>query len=552
MQSRRFLIILSGALFIFFLLFTRLYNIQWGLPLPFHPDERNMVSAVQKLHCSSGSWENCLDPQFYAYGQFPLYLAYGLVQLKHLTWGSFGQPVTYEEGATALRTISAFSSVLTVLAALFIVKSIRKRKATPIFFLTLPLIFSPALIQFSHFGTTESLLMCLYTLLIASGIGLLEKKWDTRMFVFLSSLLTGLAVGTKISSLIFLAVPASALVLTYLKEKEHRLLNFSGMLFQLLFLTFCIAVLASPHNVIHFEDFKSALAFESGVAQGAYTVFYTRQFFLSLPIVFQFIKVFPYALGIPTFLLFLLSLFLPKDRTFFFLKVSFIVYFLPTAFLYTKWSRFMAPVFPLMIILALLFLLEVVKRKPLFYTLLILMSLPGLFFFSIYQAKDVRLTASDWIYENVPNNAHILSETANVVDIPVSTTVQDKRFTVTSFDFYEVDANPNLQEKLEEELAKADYILVPSRRVFANHTCYGMDISFSHERCLKLREKYPILTAYYEKLFDGSLGFTEVSRFQSFPRLEVFGKKILEFSDESAEETWTVFDHPVVRIYKRT
>ena len=86
-----------------------------------------------------------------------------------------------------------------------------------------------------------------------------------------------------------------------------------------------------------------------------------------------------------------------------------------------------------------------------------------------------------------------------------------------------MDESPELQLELKDNLEKADYIFVPSRRIFTNH----------------LKDKYPLLSGYYKKLFSGESGF----------------EKVIEFSaginDEQAEETWTVFDHPVIRIYKK-
>ena len=64
-------------------------------------------------------------------------------------------------------------------------------------------------------------------------------------------------------------------------------------------------------------------------------------------------------------------------------------------------------------------------------------------------------------------------------------------------------------------------------------------------------KKYPLLNQYYKKLFNGEAGFVEIAEFTSYPRIQIFGKTLFEFPDESAEETWTVFDHPVIRIYKR-
>ena len=129
---------------------------------------------------------------------------------------------------------------------------------------------------------------------------------------------------------------------------------------------------------------------------------------------------------------------------------------------------------------------------------------------------------------------------------------------ITNFDFYSLDENPALLAELKEHLAKADYIFVPSRRIFANQTCTNPVTGLlrrstprNDERCSRLKQQYPLLNEYYEKLFSGQLGYHQVAEFSSYPALHV-ASYTLHFPDETAEETWTVFDHPVVRIYKRT
>jgi len=183
---------------------------------------------------------------------------------------------------------------------------------------------------------------------------------------------------------------------------------------------------------------------------------------------------------------------------------------------------------------------------------------------SIYRYPDVRFRASQWIYENIPASAHILSETANVVDIPMPNSLIDysivnqKNLSPVSFDFYEVGNNEILEQDLDDQIKSAEYIFVPSRRIFWNHSCLKsnntlQNIRYSYEesRCESLEKEYPLQTAYYQDLFSGTLGFKQVAEFQSYPRIELFGQILIEFPDEAAEETWTVFDHPVIRIYQR-
>ena len=305
------------------------------------------------------------------------------------------------------------------------------------------------------------------------------------------------------------------------------------------FLSFVVFCIFAPHNLLNFNDFISSINYESDVALGRSLVFYTRQFFDTIPILFQFEEVFPYVFGWPVFILGALGFagLSWKDKMINFLRFAFLIYFIPSAIIYAKWSRFMAPIFPLITIFAILFILKIKIIKIIKIIIIIIAIIPGIAYLSIYQNPDIRFQASEWIYKNIPNESYVLSETANVVDIPIESESYKvhKVYQVISFNFYDIDESTILQQELADHLAKADYIFVPSRRIFANHS----------------KQKYPILNKYYEDLFSGKLGFVKVAEFNSYPKIEIFGKTLITFPDEQAEETWTVFDHPVIRIYKK-
>lgn len=232
----------------------------------------------------------------------------------------------------------------------------------------------------------------------------------------------------------------------------------------------------------------------------------------------------------------------------------------------------MAPVFPIAIIIAALVLdylyaklLEFKKIKGVsyfsFWILIAILCLPGIAYLHIYQVSDVRVQASRWIYQHIPADSNILFETANVVDIPVqSSKFKVQNYQTTSFDFYSLDSDDTLVGELKKHIEDADYIFVPSRRIFADHTCLSPDgrlhsfsifNGYSRSRCDRLEKEYPRLNEYYRKLFSGDLGFVQVAEFTSYPAINFLNNKLFEQKDEEAEETWTVFDHPVIRIYKR-
>lgn len=531
------LIVVIWLLVIGLLVYSRFTNLGWGLPYPMHPDERNMGNALQSLKCefSIRQLADCFNPHFFAYGQFPLYLGYLLIWILK-GFKNFGTMIiSFEEAVISLRVISAMASVINAIIIIKIIKNIIKKNSYLLSFISyLLVIFSPFFIQFSHFGTTESLLMLFYSLIIYLSMQLLKRR--TTYEVVWLALVSGLAIATKVSSAIFLVVPLIVLILkikdSFNKTQDKQRSNLSSKLKVLNFTlgfalcTLIFALVFSPHNLINFEDFASSIRFESDVALGRVMVFYTRQFFNTVPVWFQLMKIFPYALGWAVFILGSLGVLGGlgwKDRKINLLRFAILVYFIPNAFLFAKWSRFMAPVFPLMLALAILFLLEI-RIKIIKIIIVIIAILPGIAYLSVYQNPDVRFKASEWIYKNIPNNSYILSETANVVDIPISneTMKQLNNYNVISFNFYDLDENPELQLELRKHIDKADYIFVPSRRLFANHP----------------KDKYPLLNDYYNKLFSGRLGFTKVAEFKSLP-------------DEEAEETWSVFDHPVIRIYKK-
>lgn len=605
----------SVLLFLLFILlvYTRFVNLSWGLPYPMHPDERNMANAIQLLSCDPDligikfQISNCFNPHFFAYGQLPLYLGFAGVLLSKFFAGDLGTPISFEEAAFSLRLISAISSILNVFILLKLVKLLISNNQVPsskqltinnyqipiafIFF-----IFSPFFIQFSHLGTTESLLMLLYSLIIYISIKFTQNKLSSSNFLFLTSIFSGIAIATKISSVLFLVVPI-ALIIDQVKD---TILLRSVSIWYLLALTLVLSIFFSPHNFISFVEFLGSMKYESDVALGTYRAFYTRQFEGAIPVLFQFVKIFPNTLGWPAFIFFILGfIFLPYKIEFNLLRLAILGGFLPSAFLYAKWTRFMSPILPFMLLMAILFVFRVISMKmeiykirqfvwiPAFAGMTMLMMIPGIAYLSIYQNPDVRFTASEWIFKNIPSGSYILSETANVVDLPISppsVKPPDNNYQYISFNFYDLDENPELPALLQAHLTKANHIFIPSRRIFANHYCptslsfrgsavteksiptkSGVILRFARflsrlsrgrndmgeDKCQYLRKKYPKLNNYYDKLFSGELGFEKVAEFSSYPKIQFFGKTILELPDEDAEETWTVFDHPVFRIYKR-
>ena len=63
----------------------------------------------------------------------------------------------------------------------------------------------------------------------------------------------------------------------------------------------------------------------------------------------------------------------------------------------------------------------------------------------------------------------------------------------------------------------------------------------------RLPWRYPVQIRYYQLLFAGQLGFTPVYTATSYPTLGPW-----TIVDDSADESFTVYDHPKVLIFRKT
>ena len=89
------------------------------------------------------------------------------------------------------------------------------------------------------------------------------------------------------------------------------------------------------------------------------------------------------------------------------------------------------------------------------------------------------------------------------------------------------------RERMLDILEQGDYILISSNRQYASIP--------------RLPTRYPLTIAYYHALFSGELGFELAAEFESAPSLGSW-----QFSEQAAEEPFTVYDHPKVLIFRKT
>lgn len=579
------------------LVYTRTVNFSWGLPYPFQPDERNMIDGVMRMSCHLSELpgftlleklRNCFNPEFYAYGQLPLFIGLFMAGIIGVFQGyDITQGIRYVDVGIGLRLFSAGASITTVAVLYLLIKEMIKdmklKLSVPEYvvdsIILLLLILQPYAIQFAHYGTTESVLMLLYVLVTYLCVRIVKNGLSLQN-VTVTAAIIGIALSIKLSSAAYGVLPAICglyvLVIKNLSVKK-KIKTAARYALLAMFAITGFYILGSPHNLLSWRDFMGSMTYELGVGDGSLRVFYTRQFENTIPYLYQMVKVFPYALGLPAFFLSILGfIFLPwKNKSMNVVRIAFVVYFGLAGYVYAKWGRFVAPVMPLMTTFAAVFVVEslsIIKKKKVSYLypiiLILVMIIPGWAFTSVYSNPDVRYIASEWMLENIPAESHVVIETGNAVNMPIvepGKASGSMNFYVTPFDFYTLEDNELKIQDARYLMEEADYVVIASRRVFANSTCTWpamgqLQHSFEQKAvflsgkysswCDEKKSLYPATHAYYEKLFSQN-EFYEVATFASFPELSLFGIPLMRFPDEFAEEAMTVFDHPVIRIYQR-
>lgn len=535
----------NKIIFLFILLiigigiFFRLYNLNWGAPFYFHPDERNIASSISQL-----KFPNQLNPHFFAYGSIPLYtiLAIGL-SYNIITTCNFSLQnciVSFEQAIVIGRIISALLSV----GILFLLYLTGKKLASHTVGICAVILasFSTGLIQYSHFSTFEMWLTFFSLLLFYATLKLQES--NNLKNILITGMLLGILIGTKISSIILIALPLCALLLN--KHVKNRKNIFRAVFYFLLIVLSgtIIFSISNPFSLLDFKNFQSTLSYESSVALGTLPVFYTGEFYGKIPILFQFLNVYPFILNpvitilfIFSFLYLLIIVFKTKNKSYFLLIAFYLLLFISQAFLFAKWTRYIIPTLPFAYLIIAVFLQNFFKRKNLnLYNASIVAFVFFSFVFSFSYVKtalldpDTRIEASLWAKKHIPSDSKILSEIYDMGITPFNSYFTN----IKLFHFYDLDNNSFEWSpiQLNKELTETNYIILPSQRI-------------SKVRIQNPNE-FPKGSRFYKKLFDRSLGFTKIYE----TPCDIFCKIVYLNSPTAFEQTSSVFDRPTVMIFK--
>lgn len=489
------LVIAAGAV-------ARLTNLNWDQGGRLHPDEALIINGAQSLRFPA-QW----FPGFHDYNGF----SSSLVKIIAPT-------VTSAETLTVIgRFLSALLSTTSIILIYALGTTWWNARAGT--YAAILLAASPLFIQLAHFYTTESIMVFLILAMLLA--------WPSPVFMALPM---GLLLATKNTAYLILPLPGALLAAA---APPHFKRTFTSLAVFFL-LTALVFFLGSPYSFLDVSNYISRSRYLSAVVSGNLRMDWTLQFQGTTG--WFWIPSFVAAAGIAPFLglIGMVAALISRAKRTTLITVSLwsIGFLIVLGSAYLKFIRYAAPVLPFLLLFAAKTLSDLWEAKHRVFSLsfLLLHSVFGLMFFSIYTTPHTSLEASLWIARHIPDKSRIIVEEWNSIIRFSRPQLSHKGLAVTSFNFYAPDTAAKAQ-RVKELFSGAQYVIVESPKV--------------RNTVLRLRQRYPHTAALYEQLENGRLGFSPVAHFTSYPRLGPFS-----LNDEGTEETFTVFDHPAITIYR--
>jgi hypothetical protein len=537
-------------------LLLRTYGLNWDQNQHLHPDERflTMVSTTIKLPSSISQYfdttssplnpYNYKDYQFFVYGTFPLFLTKIIAEILHLS--------DYNSIVLVGRFLSALFDSFNIITLYFLSKLIFKK------LLYLPSIlytFCVLPLQLSHFFAVDTYL----TFFILLTFTLLSYN----LFV-LAAIVFGLGLACKISAIYF--VPIIGL---FLIKKFKKIVYF----LPIVFITFRIFqpyafISLFKINPLFISNLKTLESFSSPSVWFPPAV----QWLNRIPLLYSLQNIVIWGLGLPISLL-LFFLLITKFKSICNIKKNyFVVLSLAWILLlyfyqgsqFSHNMRYFLPIYPFIFII-LTYLLSLIKLPKIVFIIFFLNFIWSLSFLSIYSKPHSRVQASQWIYQNISSESSITNE---YWDDPLPLSLighNPNQYRGAMLSLYDPDT-PSKWQVINQQINQADYLFLTSNRLWASIP--------------RVPQKYPQTSIFYNNLFDENLNFSRLNRFVSYPGFNLSflsacyylgpsnypykqknntwfeidkncNYKGIYFRDDLAEESFTVYDHPQVLIFKK-
>ncbi len=539
----------------------------------FHPDERQIMYQVVKLSWPT-SWAQFLDeahsplnPHFFAYGTFPLYLlatvgnllsriSPTLADFAHLTLTGRFLNVLFDTGTI----------LLTAWLALLLMPdptSDRRRAWSVALLAAACVAFTPFEMQQTHFYTVDTMTLFFVMLAMLGCVKLIRTEHPVR-WALVVGLCYGLAMATKVSAAPLLVPLLLALCLRWYHKRDLWdviiTLIYAGCI------TILVFIVAMPYALLDFSEFSQQVSYQGDLARGMIDLPYVRQFAGTTPFLYELQNLVFWGMGLALGLASLAGLLWlcwrlwRHEMASWLVPLSWVlVYGGINCTFFTKYMRYLLPVYPLLVLMGACMLISLAALNTadwsvprarivrLGSTALIGLVLAGTLFqclalATVYSQPDTRIQASEWIFAHLKPGTVLTYEQWDDA-LPVAITGHDPSlYPQASY----IDAQGASEQGLDlygdDTVAKAQMIATMLMQVGA----ITMPTDRLDKSIPRLPERYPLTIHYYHLLFSGQLGFHLGAEFQDRPSF--LG---ITLNDSSADESYSVFDHPDARIYVR-
>ena len=522
----------------------RISGLNWDQGKHLHPDERFLTMVLGDIKIPQNIAQY-IDPQkstlnpynqgysFYVYGSLPLNL------VKFI--GVFLKQDSYDQIYLVGRIITILLDTLVILLIYLICKNIFNTKVALISAFLYSICVLP--IQLSRFYTVDPFLN-FFIILSFYFLIKISKKQHQLVSLFCLSISFSLALTSKITAVYFLVVIFIFFVLNF-KNDLKKLVKY-GLTF--LFLTVILVRFLQPqffsngnyfdwhinpqflNNLNELKSWDKNPSFPPAI-----------QWIKVKPIWFPFKNISIWGLGLPFSLLFIISLgfclvsiFKNRSQNSLYLAISIfwiIFLFILQGSQSVSTMRYFLPIYPFICLTTGFFLNYIFKKNIIIIPIIGLLIIYPLMFALIATKMHTRVSASEWIYKNIPPGSVIATEYWDD-PLPISLNNNDyNKYQILELNVASLEDNQKM-DNLMSEIDKSDYLILSSNR-FYKPIPENFDI-------------FPQTTRYYQSLFDGTLGFKKIAEFTSYPCLFNFC-----LNDDSSEEAFTVYDHPKVIIFQK-
>lgn len=530
-----------------------------------HPDERAILFVAEDITLAQPNpfREAGAQIQLYPYGHLPLYLEAGAGWLLDQVSipcppDTFCGRLTNSGSADRFthltfvgRALSALYDTLTVIATVLLARRLMAGRLSAL--LAGGLVALAVLhIQNAHFGTVDTALTLFCTPAIGAMVNCAESR--TRRASMMAGIWTGLAIGSKASG-ILLALP---LALAHLEARPHLHMDRRFMVSVLAALAAFLTT--NPFAILDPAPFARAWATQMAMTHGWIDWPFTRQYTGTLPVVYTIEQQARWTLGLPLTLVAYAGLvwagwraWQDKDRRWAIAVIWVTAGLLAFGAQFVKFPRYMLPFTPALAICAAGWIAAQRRllRPALAAVVLVPTAAYALAFVNMYREPHPWISASEWIYANIPPDATIAVE---YWDDPLPLPLHRQGYPSAVLDpFGEPDDEVKLASLLGS-LSDADYLILSSNRLYGTIP--------------RMSQRYPLTSGYYRALFAGEMGFNLERAFFRYPHLggiwlidDPFRRAGLtpppvDWPDGAvnlgfADESFTVYDHPLVLIFRR-